>query len=88
MATTEKETYDEVGEVEVLVSRVEMFIEEHSKKIITGIVAVVVVVGAVLGIKYGYVIPREHKAAAELFKGEQYFVKDSFALALNGNGAE
>ena len=30
MATTEKETYDEVGEVEVLVSRVEMFIEEHS----------------------------------------------------------
>ena len=88
MATTEKETYDEVGEVEVLVSRVEMFIEEHSKKIITGIVAVVVVVGAVLGIKYGYVIPREHKAAAELFKGEQYFAKDSFALALNGNGAD
>ena len=88
MATTEKETYDEVGEVEVLVSRVEMFIEEHSKKNITGIVAVVVVVGAVLGIKYGYVIPREHKAAAELFKGEQYFAKDSFALALNGNGAD
>ena len=88
MATTEKETYDEVGEVEVLVSRVEMFIEEHSKKIITGIVAVVVVVGAILGIKYGYVIPREQKAAAELFKGEQYFAKDSFALALNGNGAD
>lgn len=41
-----------------------------------------------MGIKYGYVIPREHKAAAELFKGEQYFAKDSFALALNGNGAD
>lgn len=32
MATTEKETYDEVGEVEVLVSRVEMFIEETFKE--------------------------------------------------------
>ena len=53
MATTEKETYNEVGEVEVLVSRVEMFIEENSKKIVSGIIAVVVVVGAVLGIEYG-----------------------------------
>lgn len=88
MATTEKETYNEVGEVEVLVSRVEMFIEENSKKIVSGIIAVVVVVGAVLGIEYGYLIPREHKAAAALFKGEQYFAMDSFALALNGNGAD
>ncbi len=88
MATTEKETYNEVGEVEVLVSRVEMFIEEHSKKIISGIIAVVVVVGAILGVKYGYLIPREKKANAALFKGEQYFARDSFALALNGNGAD
>ena len=28
------------------------------------------------------------KAAAAMFKGEQYFARDSFALALNGNGAD
>ena len=33
-------------------------------------------------------IPQEKKAAAAIFKGEQYFAKDSFNLALNGNGAD
>ena len=75
-------------EVEEFVTRTELFIEQHSKKIIIGIVAVAVVVGAILGIKYGYVIPRENKAAAAIFKGEQYFARDSFNLALNGNGAD
>ena len=32
--------------------------------------------------------PQEKKAAAAMFKGEQYFAKDSFNLALNGNGAD
>lgn len=85
---TENENYGEVGEVEVLVSRAEMFIEEHSKQIVYSIVAVVLVVSAVLGVQYGYLIPRGKKAAAALFKGEQYFARDSFALALNGNGAD
>lgn len=88
MATTEKENYTEVGEVEVLVSRAEMFIEEHSKKITYGVIAVVLLVSAILGVQYGYLIPREKKAAAAIFKGEQYFARDSFALALNGNGAD
>ena len=73
---TENGNYGEVGEVEVLVSRAEMFIEEHSKQIVYSIVAVVLVVSAVLGVQYGYLIPREKKAAAALFKGEQYFARD------------
>ena len=51
---TENGNYGEVGEVEVLVSRAEMFIEEHSKQIVYSIVAVVLVVSAVLGVQYGY----------------------------------
>ncbi len=87
MATKEKSigTELEVGE---FVSRSEQFIENNSKKIIYGIVAVAVIVGAVLGFKHGYLIPQEKKAAAAIFKGEQYFAKDSFNLALNGNGAD
>ena len=89
MATEGKYTNEEFdAEVEELVSRTELFIEENKKTIIYGIIAVAVVIGAVLGIKYGYLIPREKKASAALFAGEQYFAKDSFALALNGNGAD
>ncbi|MEG1998502.1 MAG: tetratricopeptide repeat protein, partial [Bacteroidales bacterium] len=32
--------------------------------------------------------PREAKAQAEMFKGEMYLERDSFNLALNGNGAD
>ena len=87
MATKEKDTNKEL-EVEEIVSRSEQFIENNSKKIIYGIIALALVVGAVLGIKHGYLIPQEKKAAAAMFKGEQYFAKDSFNLALNGNGAD
>ena len=84
MATKEKETV----EVEELVSRSELFIENNSKKIIFGILAIAVIVGAFLGYQHGYVAPQQKKAAAAMFKGEQYFARDSFQLALNGNGAD
>lgn len=87
MATKGKDTDKEL-EVEEIVSRSEQFIENNSKKIVYGILAIALVVAAVLGIKHGYLIPKEKKAAAALFKGEQYFARDSFALALNGNGAD
>ena len=52
MATKEKDTNKEL-EVEEIVSKSEQFIENNSKKIIYGIIAVALVVGAVLGIKRG-----------------------------------
>ena len=47
MATKEKDTNKEL-EVEEIVSKSEQFIENNSKKIIYGIIAVALVVGAVL----------------------------------------
>lgn len=87
MATKGKDTNTEV-EVEEFVSKSELFIENNSKKIIYSIIAITLVVAAVLGFKHGYSIPQEKKAEAAMFKGEQYFARDSFALALNGNGAD
>ena len=84
MATKEKETV----EVEELVSKSELFIENNSKKIMLGILALAVIVGAFFGYRHGYLIPLQKKASVALFKGEQYFAKDSFQLALNGNGAD
>lgn len=60
MATKEKDTNKEL-EVEEIVSKSEQFIENNSKKIIYGIIAVALVVGAVLGIKHGYLVPLEKK---------------------------
>lgn len=87
MATKGKDTNTEL-EVEEIVSKSEQFIENNSKKIIYGIIAIAIVVGAVLSIKNFYLNPQQKKASAALFKGEQYFARDSFSLALNGNGAD
>lgn len=87
MATNENGTHTE-AEIGVIVSRTEEFIEKNTKKIIYGVVAIAVVVGAFVGFNYAYLVPQEKKANAAMFKGEQYFAQDSFALALNGNGAD
>lgn len=75
-------------EVDVILSKSELFIEKFKKPIIYGIAAIAVIVGGYLAFHYGYAIPQNKKAEIALFKGEQYFAKDSFALALNGNGAD
>lgn len=86
--TTTKGKGDDKGPVEVeeLVTRSELFIEQNSKKIIFGIIAVAVLVAAILGYKYGYATPQQKKAEAAMFRAELYFDRDSFALALTGDG--
>jgi tetratricopeptide (TPR) repeat protein len=51
------------------------------------------VLGIILGVAIAYVgyikfykTPNENKAKAAMFMAEDYFMKDSFALALNGDG--
>ncbi len=75
-------------EVDVILSKSEQFIEKFKKPIIYGVVAIAVIVGAYLAFHYGYAIPQNKKAEIALFKGEQYFARDSFSIALNGNGAD
>lgn len=87
MATKGKNTDKEL-EVGEIVSKAEHFIEKNQKQIIYGIIAIAAVIGIYLGFHYGYSAPREKKAANAIFKGEQFFARDSFSLALNGNGAD
>lgn len=81
---TEKE-FENVGEI---VSRSEQFIEQNGKKLIYAIIGIVLVVVGIITFKHGYIEPKEKEASVAMFKGEQYFAKDSFALALNGNGTD
>jgi tetratricopeptide (TPR) repeat protein len=84
MANKKKEKEKEL-EVEEILSRSEQFIEKNKKSLLYGIVALAAVIGIIMAYHYGYATPRNQRAELAIFKGEQYFEKDSFALALNGN---
>lgn len=76
---------ENVGEI---LSRSEQFIEHNGKKLIYAIIAIIVVVVAIITFQHGYLEPKEKEASVAMFKGEQYFAKDSFSMALNGNGTD
>ncbi|MBS1640812.1 MAG: tetratricopeptide repeat protein [Bacteroidetes bacterium] len=59
---------------------------KNQKTIIIALIAVVVVVGGWYGYNNLIVKPKEEKAQEVIYKAEEYFRKDSFNLALNGDG--
>lgn len=75
-----------VETVENALTRTEHFIETNQKSLTIIVLAIVVVVGGYLGYKKLYLAPMEEKAQSQIFAAEQYFEKDSFKLALNGDG--
>jgi TolA-binding protein len=73
--------------VENALSRTEQYIEENQKSLSIIIVAIIVVVGGYLGYKKFYLEPNNREAQGAMYVAEQYFEKDSFKLALEGDGA-
>jgi tetratricopeptide (TPR) repeat protein len=81
-----KHTNENLQEVEHALTATEQFFEKN-QKIITYIFGAGVVVAILfLAFHRYYKIPREKKARSQMFVAEQYFQKDSFNLALNGDG--
>ena len=80
----QKPTQDPL-DLEVAMSASEAFIIKYKNKFLTGIAAIVILVGGVLGYQHFISEPNEKKASEALFKGEQYFNADNFELALNGD---
>lgn len=75
-----------VESLENALTRTERYIEANQKSLTIIVLAIVVVVGAYLGYKKLYLAPMEEKAQSQIFAAEQYFERDSFKLALNGDG--
>jgi tetratricopeptide (TPR) repeat protein len=73
--------------VENALTRTEQFIEQNQKSLTIIALAIVVLVGGYLGWKKLYVAKKEKEAQGQMFVAEQYFAKDSFKLALNGDGS-
>lgn len=71
----------EIGEV---ISKTEAFVEKNKKILIGAIIAIVVVVAAIFGIR-AYNNSRAAAAEEEIFAAEQWFAQDSLQLAMKGN---
>lgn len=61
--------------------------EEHKSKILTILTVLIVLILGFVGYNKLVKEPKEKEASASIFKAQQYFEKDSFKLALNGDGA-
>jgi tetratricopeptide (TPR) repeat protein len=77
---------DNLQELESALTKTERFIEENQKPITYAVIAVIVVVIAFLGINRFYLQPRQQEALSQMFMAENYFERDSFNLAINGDG--
>lgn len=72
--------------IESTLSNAELFIEKNQKAIIIVLAVLIVAVLAFFGVKKYYLEPREANAQSAIFHAEQYFEKDNFTSALNGDG--
>lgn len=81
----EKQIEDKNTEMGNVITRSEEFIEKNQKTIIIVIVAILVVVLAIFGLRKWYFQPRENRAAEEMFAAEQWFAQGDFDKALNGD---
>lgn len=77
---------DQFESVENALSKTEHYIEENQKSLTIIILAIIIIVGGYLGYKKFIVAPKEKEASAQMWMAEQYFAKDSFNLALKGDG--
>lgn len=93
MAENSKETnkeaeINELEKVDMALDSSKDFIENNKKSLLIGIGAIVVIVLGVVWYFNGYKAPREEEAHNKLFPAEQAFQRDSFQVALNGNGKD
>ncbi|MFW5767586.1 MAG: tetratricopeptide repeat protein [Bacteroidota bacterium] len=86
MAKKKSESNQNIENVETALSRTELFIEKHQKTITYTILIIVLLVVGYFGYKRYILQPKAEQAVAEAFVAERHFARDSFRLALEGDG--
>ena len=81
----EQKNQNEHLNVEDALTQSEAFLIKYKNAIICGVVAVIIIVAGFIMYKNLYAEPREEKAQAALFKGQEYFEQDAYEQALNGD---
>lgn len=75
-----------VEAIEQTLSKTEQFIENNQKKLMIIVIIIAAIVGGYYAYLKLYLKPLEVEAVSQMYAAEQYFEKDSFQLALNGDG--
>ena len=86
MSKEKQKRADGFEQIEEATISTEQFIEKNQKLLIRGVLVIVIVVGAILGYYRFYKAPLEEEALKQMFVAENLFEKDSFNMALNGDG--
>lgn len=81
----EQKKNNEALNMEEALTQSEAFLIKNKKAIIGAVVAIIVIVVGIVMYKNLYAEPREEKAQAALFKGEEYLAADAYEQALNGD---
>lgn len=84
---TKNNQADNLTEVESALTKTEQFLESKQKLIGIIVGAIVIIAVGYLGMKKFYIEPRGKEAQDQMFQAQNYFEKDSFNLALNGDGS-
>ena len=87
MAKSKKQVQDTGAEsLENALTRTEQYIENNQRSLTIIVLAIIVIVGTFLGYRKLYIAPMEKEAQSQVFAAEQHFERDSFNLALHGDG--
>jgi tetratricopeptide (TPR) repeat protein len=87
MAKKAKQKLDSGFEtIEGSISKTEQFIEKYQKQLTIAAVAILVVIGLIFAYKKFIIEPQNEEAQEQVYVAQQYFERDSFNLALNGDG--
>ena len=72
--------------IEGSISRTEQFLEKYQKQLTIVAAIILIVVALIFAYKKFYVQPQEEEVQEQIYVAQQYFERDSFSLALNGDG--
>ena len=86
MAKDQTKKEDGFEQLEGALTSSEQFIEKNQKMIVNVVIGLIIIVGIYFGYNKFIVEPKVTEAANQIFGAQNYFEKDSFQLALNGDG--
>jgi len=86
MAKKKSQQEDNLQELESALTKTEQFVEDNQNLITYIVGGIILLVVAYLGFNKFYLQPKEDEALSQMFMAENYFEKDSFNLAINGDG--
>ena len=86
MAKQTDKTDKQFAQIEETLTKTEQYIEDNQKSLTVIVGGIVAIVAIYLGFTNFYLEPLEQEAHADMYMAEIYFEKDSFNLALNGDG--